>query len=262
VWKAAIWVTALLQMAQNPSPMTEDTRAHERLIQRSVPGARKGRVLQVGNPRSHSPVILHFNGAPWLAEQEAASVYRDVSIAALYLGAGSTVYETPFLEKASFDRLLAEAEAGGRPLILTGFSAGYGAIRAILRHSFDRVNSILLMDGLHSAYDSERRPQTQDLEPFLAFAREAAAGKKAMLITHSEVYPGTFASTTETASWLIAQLSLKRRPILRWGPLGMQQISETRRGGLAILGFAGNSGPDHTDHYHAYGTWLRMLRKQ
>ena len=33
---------------------------------------------------------------------------------------------------------------------------------------------------------------------FIRFAGDAAAGKKRMLVTHSEVFPGTFASTTET----------------------------------------------------------------
>ena len=82
-----------------------------------------------------------------------------------------------------------------------------------------------------------------------------------MLITHSEVFPGTFASTTETTDWLLRQLKLRRRPVLRWGPGGMQQLSEVRRGRLAVMGFAGNSAPDHMDHLHGMATWLRTLRK-
>jgi len=31
----------------------------------------------------------------------------------------------------------------------------------------------------------------------------------------------------------------------------MQQLSEIRKGRFELLGFAGNSAPDHVDHLHA-----------
>ena len=43
---------------------------------------------------------------------------------------------------------------------------------------------------------------------------------------------------------------------LKRAPLGMQQLSEARRGGFRLLGFAGNSAPDHVDHLYALGAWL------
>jgi hypothetical protein len=39
----------------------------------------------------------------------------------------------------------------------------------------------------------------------------------------------------------------------------MQQLSEARKGHFAILGFAGNSAPDHIDHAHGMPVFLRML---
>ena len=33
--------------------------------------------------------------------------------------------------------------------------------------------------------------------------------------------------------------------------MGMQQVSEARRGQLRIVGFAGNSAPDHVDQLHS-----------
>jgi hypothetical protein len=116
------------------------------------------------------------------------------------------------------------------------------------------------MDSLHSGY-SAKAPDPADLDVFLRFARDAAEGRKRMILTHSEVFPATFASTTETADWLLAQFQLPRRAVLRWGPVGMQQLSHTRRGRFAVLGFAGNSAPDHVDHLHGMATWLRALRK-
>jgi hypothetical protein len=146
---------------------------------------------------------------------------------------------------------------------LTAFSAGYGAVRAILRHSGERVDGVLLMDGMHAGYETGTRPgpvMGEDVAAFLDYARRAAAGEKKMLITHSEVFPGTFASTTETADWLLEKLGLRRRAVLRWGPVGMQQVSEVRKGRLVVAGFAGNSAPDHVDHLHGMARWLKMLR--
>ena len=82
-----------------------------------------------------------------------------------------------------------------------------------------------------------------------------------MIITHSEIFPGTFASTTETADWLIAQLGLKRHAILRWGPMDTQQLSEVRKGKLMVAGYAGNSAPDHVDQLHSLPEYLKWLRR-
>ncbi len=86
---------------------------------------------------------------------------------------------------------------------------------------------------------------------FASFARAAVRGEKRFLVAHSEIFPGTFASTTETADWLLRTLGLRRTPVLRWGPRGMQQLSEVHPGRFELLGFAGNSAPDHVDHLHA-----------
>lgn len=257
---AALLAGLALQLAQNPSPMTEDTRAHLRLQQKTINGRRAGRALILGQPGPRDPVILHFHGACWLAEQSVAAVYRKATVLCLNAGQGSEAYRRIVDTRAQFQALLAEAEAGDRPLTLTAYSAGYGAVRAILRHSYDRVHAVLLMDALHSGY-ANKQTDPVPLEPFLTLATDAAANRKRFLFTHSEVFPGTFASTTESASHLLRQLQLKRRPVLKWGPGGMQQLSEVRRGKLQILGFAGNSAPDHVDHLHGMSTWLKALRR-
>jgi hypothetical protein len=97
------------------------------------------------------------------------------------------------------------------------------------------------------------------LREFVQFAEAAARGEKRFLVTHSEIFPGTFASTTETAEHLLRAIGVRRAPVLRWGPRGMQQTSEARRGRFALLGFAGNSAPDHVDHLHAMPELLRRL---
>lgn len=275
---------------QNPSPMAEETRVHARLSERSLPGTKRSFVGPAGRPvelyvprrtREQFDLVIHFHGAAWLAQQSGTIADDRAVAAALNLGAGSGAYGRPFADPAAFDTLIAGivAEVGaarGRPvsvgrITLSGFSAGYGAIRAILREPrhFAAVNNVLLLDGIHTSYVPENTPlasggalDTVNLAVFAEFARAAMRGEKRFTITHSEIFPGTFASTTECANWLLRSLGVARKPVLKWGPRGMQQLSEARSGGFAILGFAGNSAPDHIDQLHAMPEILaRALRR-
>jgi hypothetical protein len=261
--------------AQQPSPMVETTRAHERL-KSEVPTGRREKLalgtLFLPEPLPTDrlvPLFVHFHGPAWLAEQ--AAVRQRQAVIAVLLGTGSAAYGKPFADTGAFARLLEEAEQkSGRkfgPIVLTAWSAGYGAVRAILRvpEHFARVQGVVLLDSLHAGYvDGKPGPKESklveaDLEVFVRFARAAAEGTKRMLVTHSEVFPGTFASTTETADHLLRELKLRRKAILAWGPLGMQQLSEAGQGNFQLAGFAGNSAPDHVDHLHALPDFLGRL---
>jgi pimeloyl-ACP methyl ester carboxylesterase len=199
-------------------------------------------------------------------------------VAVVNLGAGSGIYDRSFSAPAAFDSLLASianetSAALGHPVrigrvTLVGFSAGHGAVRAILRDPkhFERVDAILLLDGMHTSYVPEGQPlaaggtlDSTNLVAFEAFARAAMKGEKRFVVTHSEIFPGTFASTTETADWLIRSLALTRAPVLKWGPRGMQQLSEVKAGRFQLLGFAGNSAPDHIDQLHGLPEFLALL---
>ena len=74
-----------------------------------------------------------------------------------------------------------------------------------------------------------------------------------------EIFPGTFASTTETADWLLNALGLHRTPVLAWGPRGTQQLSEVHSGRFELRGYAGNSAPDHIDQLHGMPEFLQRL---
>ena len=277
--------------SQNPSPMTEATRAHQRLVQRDIGGARStfdgpgGKPVEVWVPPrvrrpDHLALVVHFLGAAWLPEQAVAGLERPTVAAVVNLGAGSGIYDRTYSDPAAFDSLLARSARAassviGRPvrfthITLVGFSAGHGAVRAILRDPahFARVDAVLLLDGMHTSYVPEGTPlaaggkvDTTNLVAFERFARAAMRGEKRFLVTHSEIFPGTFASTTETADWLLAALGLRRTPVLRWGPRGMQQLSEVKSGGFELMGFAGNSAPDHIDQLHAMPEMLRRLER-
>lgn len=259
------------QSPQNPSPMVEPVRAHGRVAEETVPGERMP--LSLGElylPPKHGvqpPLLVFFHAPAWLVESAA----RENGMAAISasLGAGSGTYERPFLDAGRFAALLAEAERKAKlrfgAVTLGGWSAGGGAVRQIIKDeaSSARVERVIVIDGIHASYVDgrpgplESKIETPKLDSLVRFAREAVAGKKKMLITHSEIFPGTFASTTETAHYLAGQLGVVEAPILCWGPGGMQALAEARRGGFTMVGYAGNSAPDHVDQLHALRFFLQ-----
>ncbi len=274
---------------QNPSPMVDTTRPHHRLSQDPPPGHRLS--VEAGLPRpvevflpaavdAARPlrVLIHVHGAAHVPMHAAAASAVPTLAIAVHLGAGAAAYETPFAPAGTLRSVVEAArDAMARHLgrgvqvatvHLSAFSTGYGAVRAIVRSPSDLalVDGVLLLDGLHASYEPERQVLAEGgriapthLEPFLALARRAAADDIAFTVTHSEVFPGTFASTTEMTDALLAAIGTPRRPVLVQGPLGMQQLSDTRAGGFRVLGFAGNSAPDHLDHLHALPSWLDVL---
>lgn len=273
-------ITASAQQSQNPSPMVEHTRTHPRLAQATPDGRReKPELGTLFVPaklklKSSTPLFIHFHGGTWLPEVAAAKA-GNTAVISIQIGSGSGAYAKPFNDPQLFSRLIAEAEAKAgvkfSPITLTAWSAGYGSIREILKVSghYARVDRVLLIDGLHTGYvggkpgqgsSQESQLETENLDVFLKFARDAVTGRKQMIITHSEIFPGTFASTTETADWLIGQLGLKRKPVVKWGPMQTQQLSEVKAGKFLLIGYAGNSAPDHVDQLHSLPDYLKWFR--
>jgi hypothetical protein len=262
---------ALAQQPQNPSPMVEHTRSHPRLAKRHPAGRREK--LELGTlylpPRARPVLLFFFHGGGWLPEVAAAQ--RRLAVVTVQAGAGSAGYGRLFEDPGRFLRLVSEAEAKSgirfARLMLGGWSAGCGAIRQILRSpaSYARVDAVLAIDGIHTDYVDgkpgplESKIGAENLQVWLHLARDAVAGRKRMIVTHSEIFPGTYASTTETADYLLRELGLRRHTVLKWGPMGLQQLSEAKAAGFLLMGFAGNSAPDHVDQLQALPEWLRRL---
>ena len=290
--------------------MVDHTRPHPRITQTESAGRRvdlkslKGARLFIGpgvNPNRPVALLIHFHGASWLIEQHVARYLPRAALITVNLGAGSSAYRKPFEQPETFQNLLSEAaetwgsKRGWASITLSGFSAGYGAVREILRQPeyFALVNNVLLLDGMHASYSPEGKLladggtiQASDIDVFVNFARAAVAGgrvsggssprvskgvvskgvfnkgdagRKTFVVTHSEIFPGAYASTTECADYLLSQLSLKRESKLVSGPMGMQQLSAADAGGFHLRGYAGNSAPDHIDFLHAMPAWFGLV---
>ena len=266
--KRACAIALLLAACRSSAPVV--VAEHRRVERQEIAGQRL--LVEAGLPKpvdflitpaaaanGSCDLLIHFHGASWIPFQAAGN--RPLCIAAVHLGAGSSVYERPLLESGAYRRLI-DAIAEQAPPIhrryLTAFSAGYGAVRAILRNHAETVDGVLLLDGLHTGYTDSGDVEADKMEPFRAYARSAADGKNRFVITHSEIIPGHYASTSETADDIRRAIGIPResRATKRFGMLPTYEAS---CGNLLILGFRGDTAPDHMDHFHAMSEFLAML---
>jgi hypothetical protein len=250
----------------------EKPREHERIKQETPKGRREklslGTLFIPEGVKTDVPVplFIHFHSPAWIPEVAASQ--RQVAVISIQLGSGSAVYAKPFADPKVFPALLKEAEdkAGVQFGIvgLTGWSAGYGAVRAILqdKDAYERITFILLIDGMHASYTDkpEKGPLPEHMEAFVRFAEAAAAGKKQMIVTHSEIVPGTYASTTETADYLLKRLDLKRDEATKEGPMKTVQLSEAKKGRFTLIGYTGKTAADHVDQLHSLPEYLKWVR--
>lgn len=107
---------------------------------------------------------------------------------------------------------------------LFAWSAGFASVSRILGQGYyDRVDTVVLLDGLHAAYRDRvppgavehglpfrKRVAVEMLATYIKLAKDAAAGRKEFFFTHSSIEPGFYASTTECANELIKATGAKR----------------------------------------------------
>ncbi len=204
-------------------------------------------------------VMFHFHGHE-AARKEWVRAMDGPVLVGIDLGTGSGPYESYFASPDAYRELLAATErvvalelgvsaARARRVGLSAWSAGYGAIGRILAQpAGKRVDVVVLLDGLHSGYSARRDTlDARQLAPFAAYAKEAAAGRRLMYVTHSSIIPPGYSSTTETANFLISEVGGRPRPSKPRGtdPLGLDLISWFVKGGLHVRGYAGNGPQDH-----------------
>jgi hypothetical protein len=221
------------------------------------------------------PVWLHLHGAPATVEANFARIGAPGVLVNLTLPGLSKIYGDHFAEPRVFAELWRDVERALRAesgeqswklgrLTVSSFSAGFGGVRQLLRQeeAFDRIAVLVMADSIYCGYAGDvaaRRVDAASMEGFLRFARLASEGRRRMLITHTQQVPEGYASTTETADYLVAQLQGQR--VAReqsWSP-DLRQLSGFSRGGLEIAGFAGSRAEDHMQHLRTIGLlWERV----
>lgn len=191
--------------------VTKDISPHAQLF---IPA--ECEIVDTGEVR----LTIHFHDAPWFMIEE--HIRRGAANPLLiYSGYDSSnAYRIDFEDGVLFPRLLRDTEqelkkhfgiqlAKITAVEISSFSAGYGAVREILRYPtyIKLVDTILLADSMYAAFANpgtdDRSPLPEHIAPFIGFAEGARKGEKIFVITFSSIQPDSFASTYDCARALV-----------------------------------------------------------
>lgn len=224
---------------------------------------------------SEVPVWIHLHGAIEVVEREFGAIGAPGVLVTLTLPGLSRVYAEHFEKAGAWAELLQEVEgamakeaagSAGKPwkvgrVTVSSFSAGFGGVRALLKQpeAFKRIGALVMADSIYCGYAGdakERKIDAELMKGFVAFAKDAAEGRKRMVVSHSQQVPDGYASTTETADYLLAAVEGARSESAEEWPGGLRLVNQYARGQLEVLGFAGESAEDHMRHLRAIGGLL------
>ncbi len=105
------------------------------------------------------------------------------------------------------DYLRSREPEGSVTRSLVAFSAGYGAIREIIRHTENRgpIDAIVLLDALHAGLDPDGTARDDQISSFAGYATRAKDANQGQLLwsAHTDVPTYGYASTTNSNEELV-----------------------------------------------------------
>ena len=204
-------------------------------------------------PEEVYDVLLHFHGGEAMRRLVAPAGLALV-IATVDAGVGSSAYAEAYqgpepLEEALATINAALAPARLRHLILSSWSAGYGAVRELLRAHPTVPNAVVLLDSVYASYHEDGETLVEEgLAPFVSVAQRAMAGEAVVVLTHSEIRPPDYASTAEVASYLLSEIGGRRRYAGLLPTQGVEAKTSYEKGALHIRGYTGTGKESHCAH--------------
>ncbi len=221
-------------------------------------------------------LVVHLHGATKVVEENLADAYPEAVWVTLTLPGLSSVYRRHFRDPNVFTSLLEEVEhhLAARSLVqepelrhltVTSFSAGFGGVRELLKQprNWARIDSLVMADSLYAGFRgdvTDRVVNPEHLKPFVGFARLAADGQKRMLLSHTELHTPDYASTGETADYLVRALGGPRHLGRTVHVDGLVERSRYSNGNFLVIGFEGETGESHMMHLRHLGIFLREVK--
>ena len=229
------------------------------------------------NPEMNSvKIFVHFHSPMWLSKEHFYYAHPEnaVHINIAFQGL-SSVYSKPFSDPELFGKIIDEAlgktkekvrlkELKVDRITITSFSAGFGAVREILKNEeyYEKIEALIMADSLYAGYADQEKLRVADavdMKDFLRFAQDSAIGKKIMFISHSYIDTKVYASTVDTANFLIAGIGEKRTRVKEYNQRGMKLISKCDRGNFIVRGYEGDTAQMHMAHLYAIGEFLKFV---
>ncbi|MEM9691670.1 MAG: hypothetical protein AAGA56_03935 [Myxococcota bacterium] len=238
--------------------------------------------FEVG-PDGAYDLLIFFHGNPKIVRASVEHRGLNCALAVINLGLRSGPYRDAFRVPGAFARLQTEIRRALhrrgidkpvlRRLALGSWSAGYGAIEAILDYrpappdGHDPLDALLMLDGIHASYiDGEGSDLSRrSVATFIRAAKSGIDRERLVLMTHSQIETPGFASALTTQHFLLEELGLSassNQPLSALPPhldlaeakgaakesVPLVPISDTQLGLLRVRGFRGHDADHHTAH--------------
>lgn len=235
-------------------------------------------------------VLVDFHGSPRIVRESTRLAGLNCVVISVNYGGLSSRYRVPFSQdRQLFQTILDEALARLRAeddfandvtwdrVAVSSFSAGFGAVRELLKTPayFEHIDAIYLVDSLYCGYVGDGTDKVQDglvhpglMSDFVRFAEASAAGEKVMIVTHCDGPTPGYASTRETADYLLDKLQLQPEPIdtvveFPGQPADiagkLRLYRQASRKGFSLYGSPGGNETDHILHMRNMARWLPLL---
>ncbi len=228
-------------------------------------------------------LVVHFHTVAWFAIQEHSRRGSKLPLLTFALGEGSTTYAKPFQRPERFQdwlrlvetELVAHGAASGTRVTgvdISSFSAGYGAVREILKLETNRaaIVRIVLCDSLYGGLATtngiypNRRVLDEHLEPWREFTRAAVRGEKSFLLTTSNIETSRYASTRECGAELAAAVGAEFKSVSKHSCAAAREpehplLQRADLGNFHVWNYAGTNAPAHLAHVRHLADLWRAL---
>jgi hypothetical protein len=236
-------------------------------------------------PTVNPTLTVHFHTAVWFTIQEHLRRGGKGPLICFQLGEGSTIYRRAFEDTNRLGRVLrlveGEMKQRGAPsqtsitaLDVSSFSAGYGAVRELLKspENLKLIQGIVLLDSMYAAYEARqdeaelRKPAREQIDVWVPFARSAIRGRKTFVFTYSAVPTDKYASSSECALALVAALGTAGGPVEPGSNAAAAAPDFPLRyrsdeGNFHVWGYGGEDASAHLTHVRHMADVWRALEK-
>jgi len=219
-------------------------------------------------------LLVHFHGDPQTYWNNAKYAKLNTVIVTVNYSGLSSAYSTPFSNTSLFGTLMNEALAKVRAepdipdtltwdkLGVSSFSAGYGAVREILKQPTYRneIDSLLAADSLYATTAGDGTPLDSQMADYKTFATAAKNGTKTFIYSHSQVVtntgPSGYESTYECADELMQHLAITPTAVNSNGLGTLNFYRTAQTGNFKLWGATGSDGDSHLEHLRYIGEFL------
>jgi hypothetical protein len=221
-------------------------------------------------------LLVHFHGDPQTYWNNAKYANLNTIIVTVNYSGQSSAYSTPFSNTSNptlFQSLMNEALTKVRletfipdtlqwdKVGVSSFSAGYGAVREILKSATYRneIDALLAADSLYATTAGDGTPLDSQMVDYKTFATAAKNGTKTFLYSHSQVLTYTYENTKECGDELMQHLGISATAINSNG-LGTLNFNRyAQSGNFRLWGATGADGDSHLEHLRYIGEFLEEL---